>query len=67
MNFGTKEIILILAFLSILVVPVVLVIIFFVVRKNRSAVENLKACPFCAEMIKAQAKVCRFCGRDVAV
>lgn len=23
------------------------------------------ACPFCAEMIKPQAKICRFCGRDM--
>jgi len=27
--------------------------------------EPTRVCPFCAETIKAQAKVCRFCGRDV--
>ena len=26
---------------------------------------GLRKCPFCAEMIRAEANVCRFCGRDL--
>ena len=28
--------------------------------------QGLRACPHCAEKIKAEAKVCRYCSRDVA-
>jgi flagellar biosynthesis component FlhA len=27
--------------------------------------ENMKECPFCAEKIKQNAKICRFCGREI--
>lgn len=33
--------------------------------ERRQMEQGMKKCPFCAEMIKSDAKVCRFCGRDI--
>ena len=35
------------------------------VEKKQLASGEMKKCPHCAELIKNDAKVCRFCGRDV--
>ena len=32
---------------------------------NRLINEGMKKCPHCAEIVKGDAKVCRFCGRDI--
>ena len=33
--------------------------------EEQQAAQGLKKCPFCAEMIKPDARVCRYCGRDL--
>lgn len=34
-------------------------------QKQREIVKENRKCPFCAEYIKREAKVCKHCGRDV--
>jgi hypothetical protein len=33
--------------------------------EEQQAAQGLKKCPLCAEMIKPDARVCRYCGRDL--
>jgi hypothetical protein len=61
---GTSEI-LVSLFLLAAFALIVCVLVWILVRVVRPALGDTKICPHCAQTIKAEAKICRFCGRDV--
>jgi hypothetical protein len=70
-SLGIPELLVILLILVIGVgfwAAVVAVVVWVSRRSSRiTAQAPTKKCPFCAEMIQAEAKVCRFCGSDLAM
>lgn len=57
--------------LSVLLGPLGVIIMLFVgadrekVEENQIANESMRKCPFCAELVKSEAIVCKHCGKDL--
>jgi hypothetical protein len=59
-------------FFSVLLSPLIGLVLVLIAGENKKEIENKRMtsgeeikCPFCVELIKSDAKVCKHCGRDL--
>ncbi len=69
-NIGASESIFILGLCILLLAPTVITFILVSIRsrqKKQISTERRIRCPYCAEWIQPEAKVCRFCKREIKI
>jgi hypothetical protein len=67
-GLGVTEIIVLSVVLLVIALPIVgtIALVVFLTRRRKNSDVRMKQCAFCAEWIQAEARVCRFCSRDLA-
>ena len=65
MSIGPTELIIVCGVAFLLIIIPSAIVYLLVIRSQGSTRNKRIPCPYCAELILPEAKVCRFCGRQV--
>ncbi len=70
MSIGPSEFIFIFGLCMILMIPTIITFVMVSIRSRKKlqpAIETRRQCPYCAEWIKPEAKICRYCKRELTI